>query len=261
MLHTETSGGHQPGVRLKEPLHQMLAVQLTGTINCLEAARLTGLQRVTFVSSIAVYEEGPRKVAIYHEDDYLPMVTFGEIGNVKKAVEQIGLLYSKTYGISFASIRTAGSYGPACSWTPSGLMVQSAVEAKPAILPAWVGNSRTNPVYTKDTAEVTCDVQLARSIKHYYYNVSDGTNPTFREIAATVKEIIPEAKIDFESPKEEMPVPPSPKNTQTQQEDKSPQSDNPPQSIERIKEEFNFVPRTLRQGIMDFAKYLKTGEY
>ena len=234
--------GLHTGPVLSKPLHQMLNTQITGMMNCLEAARLTGLRRVTIASSIAVYRYGSKpSPKIYREDDDLPGVSYNEVGNIKKAMEQIGLIYASAYGISFASLRIGGNYGPACRPFPFNIMITNALEGKPTEINVFPSNSRTNPIYAKDTAEATCAVHLAKSLKHYIYNVSEGTNPTWQEVADTIKEIIPGANIKFAPPVDNIA--------------------SPPQSMERMKEEHGFIPRPLRQGIEQFVKYLKTGQY
>jgi nucleoside-diphosphate-sugar epimerase len=85
------------GLRTRRPdegeeLHQLLEVQVVGFINCLEAARLMDLRRVTFTSSVDLYRGLPRQCDVWHEDAYLPPLSFSEIGNSKRAMEQIGFL-------------------------------------------------------------------------------------------------------------------------------------------------------------------------
>ena len=235
--------GLHTGPGITAPLHQMLNTQITGMMNCLEAARIMELRRVTVASSIAVYMYGSKSPnQINHEDDDLPGVSVNEVGNSKKAMEQIGLIYANAYGISFASLRIGGNYGPACRPFPFNIMITNALEGQPTELPIFPSDSRTNPIYARDTAEATCTVHLAKSLKHYIYNVTEGTNPTWQEVADTVKEILPKADIKFGPPANaKIPL--------------------PPQSMARMKEEFGFVPHPLRQGIERFVKYLQRGEY
>ncbi len=34
-----------------------------------------------------------------------------------------------------------------------------------------------------------------------------------------------------------------------------------PQNVDRLREEFGFVPKTLKEGITDYVVYLKEGKY
>jgi nucleoside-diphosphate-sugar epimerase len=62
-----------------------------------------------------------------------------------------------------------------------------------------------------------------------------------QEMADTVKEVIPEADIALGPAGEEV--------------------DFRPQSVDRLKEEFGFVPKTLKEGVTDYVAYLKEGKY
>jgi nucleoside-diphosphate-sugar epimerase len=237
-----TAGSHlDPRQGAGEALHQMIEVQLKGAMNCLEAVRLMGLQRMTFISSVDLYRGLPAQCDVFDEDACLPPVSFSLVGNCKRAVEQIGFLYAGTYGISFASLRVGANYGPGCGPSPITRMIEAAVAGKPAALSMIAANRRTHPVYAKDTAEATCAVHLAKALKSYIYNVSDGTNPTMREIAGAIKEVIPSARIELGPPGEDVA--------------------ERPQPVQRIKDELGFVPRTLTQGIEHYVEFLKTGTY
>ena len=120
--------------------------------------------------------------------------------------------------------------------------MENAIQGKPADLSAQDTSLRWQPVNAKDTGELTAIVHLAKSLKHYIYNICDGTHPTTQEIINTVKELFPKAEIKLGS-----------------------SSNKPgeyyPHDISRIKEEFGFVPMALKQGIEHYVEYLKTGRY
>jgi nucleoside-diphosphate-sugar epimerase len=120
-------------------------------------------------------------------------------------------------------------------------MVHNALEGKKTEIPMLAPNRRTHTVYAKDTAEATCSVHLAGSLKHYIYNVADGTHPTMQEIVTVIEEVIPDAEIQLGQPGEEVAI-------------KS-------QSMDRIKDELGFVPKTLKDGIKAYVTFLKEGEY
>jgi nucleoside-diphosphate-sugar epimerase len=238
-------GREQVDPTAAEPLHQLLSVQIIGAINCFEAAHLMDLRRVTVVSSVDLYRGLPQQCDVFNEDIYLPPIAFSEIGNCKRAVDEIGFLYVKTYGLSFASLRLGSNFGPACYPEGINAMVTNALEGKPSNLPMVAPNRRTHSVYAKDSAEATCAVHLAKTLKNYIYNVACGTNPTMQEIADTVKEVIPGAQIKLGQPIIK----------------KADNLENRPQTMDRIKEDVGFVPKTLKQGIEAYVMFVKTGEY
>lgn len=233
--------GSSHGADTDEPLHQLVRVQIEGTTNVLELGRLMGLRRITFISSVDLYRGWPRQCDQWHEDSYLPPVSFSEIGNNKRAVEQLGFLYSKRYGLSFASLRVGSNYGPVCFGAKTA-MVKNALEGKTKNFSHIPANLRSHTVYVKDTGEGTCAVHLADSLDHYIYNLSDGGNPTMQEIADQAMKMIPGAEIQLGPPGEE-------------------KTEYRPVSMERMKREFGFVPHNIQQGIAAYINWYKTGKY
>jgi nucleoside-diphosphate-sugar epimerase len=228
---------------MKTGLHQVVQVELEGSVNILEVARNSGLRHVTFISSVDCYRGCPHECEVWHEDAYLPPVSFSPIGNVKRAVEQVGFLYSKTYGLSFVALRVGRVYGPAASHPdPIRMMVENATAGKPVDLSKVSGSTRGHTVYAKDVGEATSLIHLAKSLKYYIYNVSDGTNPTMLEVAQAVREVIPDAKITLGPPGQEKPL-------------------HSGVDVKRMKEEFGFGFRDLKAGIEDYTAWLKTDNY
>ena len=241
--HSTAGTGH--GREFEEPLNSLLRTQIEGAINLYEAAKLVELRRVTFVSSMAVYYGWPHPCEVLNEDAFLPPLPdaphSAEISTTKRAAEQIGFLYSKSYGISFAAIRTGVNYGVKC-FGEINKIVENAIEGKPTDLSAMANSARFDTVNAKDTGELTSTVHLAKSLKNYIYNICDGTHPTLQEIVDTIKEFFPKAEIKL-GPSSEKPKIPL------------------PHEINRIKAEFGYVPMTLKQGIEHYANYIKTGRY
>jgi nucleoside-diphosphate-sugar epimerase len=121
-------------------------------------------------------------------------------------------------------------------------MIESAAAGKPADLSKVSGSTRGHTVYAKDVGEATSLIHLAKSLKYYIYNVSDGTHPTMLEVAQIVREIIPDAKITLGPPGQEKPL-------------------HSGVNVKRMKEEFGFGFRDLKAGINDYIGWLKGGNY
>jgi UDP-glucose 4-epimerase len=230
------------GLHNEFPLYQTVRVQIIGMMNCLEAARLMDLRRVTFISSVDLYRGLPAQCEVWHEDAYLPPLSFSDVGNKKRAAEQIGLLYAKTYGMSVASVRVGHNYGPACDWQEENQMITNALAGVAAEYPAIPANRRRHTVYAKDSAEGTCFIHLAGSLKHYIYNLSDGGHPTMEEVREAILEFVPGAEIRL--------APPGLEKTEYR-----------PISMERMKGEFGFVPLDVRQGVRAYVDFVKEGKY
>lgn len=227
----------------KGALHQVVQVELEGSQNILEVARNSGLRRVTFISSVDCYRGWPRECEVWHEDAYLPPVSFSPIGNLKRSVEQVGFLYSKTYGLSFVALRVGRVYGPAASHPePIRVMVENATAGKPVDLSKIPNTTRGHTVYAKDVGAATSLIHLAKSLKYHIYNVADGSNPTMLEVSQVVRELIPDSKITLGPPGQEKPL-------------------HSGVDTKRMKEEFDFGFRDLRAGIKGYIAWLRSGHY
>jgi UDP-glucuronate 4-epimerase len=86
-------------------------VNVVGTVNVFEAARLAGLQRVVYASSVAVYglsDEYPEGKV----DDAAPLHPLTLYGVYKQANEGTARIYSLDHGISSIGLRPYTVYGP-----------------------------------------------------------------------------------------------------------------------------------------------------
>lgn len=83
-------------------------VNVTGTLNVLEVARSSGVKRVVFASSSAVYGDSPESPK---REDMLP-TPLSPYAHTKLVGEQTCSLYSRTYGIDTVILRYFNVYGP-----------------------------------------------------------------------------------------------------------------------------------------------------
>ena len=230
-------------------LHQVLQVATQGTMNVMEAARIFGLRRVTFTSSIGVYHGSEGSYMSMSEDSLLPPVSFSYIGNTKKMVEQMLLLYTNDYGLSAPSVRVGGVYGPPVRrvpWTRSAIviMVANAVAGKPSDHPDLSPNDyNSSPIYSMDNAKGIGLIHMAKSLKHYHYNLAEGKAYSWAKIVQAIKEVIPDADIRLGPAKPE-------------EKAEKPRT----MSIDRIKEELGFAPDyDLKRGIKAYIDWLREG--
>lgn len=91
---------------IKDPLLDANS-NIMGTINLLEACRLSGVKKVIFASSAAVYGN-PKHLPINEEHPIRPLSGYG-IG--KFTAEQYLRIYHNLYGIEYTILRYANVYG------------------------------------------------------------------------------------------------------------------------------------------------------
>jgi len=175
--------------------HQVFLLDVLGMDNCFEAARLTGVKRIVYASSIAVSGQqsnfGDRKATendpTYGTSQYAMHKAFNEF-QAKK--------YIKNYGMSITGIRPANVTGPdkvRGSVDHVQIMVDGARE-KPVQLPKK-GLMRLL-VHVEDMAEIFARILLAEAPRHSLYN-SGGIPVSLGELADIVRGFLPDAKITF----------------------------------------------------------------
>ena len=176
--------------------HQVMRLDILGMDNCFEAARLAGVKRVVYASSIAVSGQqsnfGDRPA---NEDD--PLHGTSQYAMHKMFNEFQAKKYVKNYGMSIIGVRPANVTGPdkvRGSVDHVQIMVDAA-RGKPVHLPAK-GLMRLL-VHVEDMAEIFARILLAEAPRHHLYN-SGGIPVSLGELADIVRGFLPDAKITFE---------------------------------------------------------------
>ena len=106
VIHLAARAGVRPS--LQEPaLYQRVNVE--GTVNLLEAARATGVKKVTIASSSSVY--GVNAKVPFSEDDPI-FSAISPYAASKLACEALGHVYHHVYGMDIAMLRFFTVYGP-----------------------------------------------------------------------------------------------------------------------------------------------------
>jgi len=174
-------------------------VNVVGTMHVLEAARLFGVSKVIFTSSLTTYGlECPSVVT--DETIQRPTTMYG-CG--KLYCEVLGMFYRNRFGLDFRAVRYASVVGPGVR-TPgvaqwNAWMIEYPALGKP--FECFVTEGTKVPViYFKDAARsVDILYQAAKEqIKTTNYNVA-GVTPsrTAGELEQVVKRYIPEAQISY----------------------------------------------------------------
>src|SRR6266852_6184729 len=175
--------------------HQVMLLDVLGMDNVFEAARLAGVARVVYASSIAVSGQqshfGERPVTeddpVYGTSQYAMHKIFNEF-QAKK--------YIKNYGMSITGVRPANVTGPdkvRGSVDHVQLMTEAA-RGKPVHLPKK-GFMRLL-IHVEDIAEVFTRVLLADKPRHDIYS-SGGIPASLGELADIVRGFLPDAQITF----------------------------------------------------------------
>jgi nucleoside-diphosphate-sugar epimerase len=176
--------------------HIATKLNILGMDNCFEAARICGVNRVVYASSLAV--NGMQKHygdKTINEDDY-------RYGTNQYAVHKIfnefqAADYNEKHGMTITGIRPANVTGPdkvRGSVDHVNCVTQPA-RGKPVSFP--FKDAMRCPVHVDDIAEVFTRVLLADKPRHSVYS-SGGTPISLGELADIVRGYLPDANITFE---------------------------------------------------------------
>jgi nucleoside-diphosphate-sugar epimerase len=175
-----------------------IKVNTLGMCNAFEAARLMGISRVVYASSVGVYgpqmEYGDREVN--EEDHPHPGNAYGL---TKQLTEMLAAQYGELYGIQFSALRPFLGYGHGGIFPPI-IKLFSDLVSLPAVGKPFStemdGNSPSALSSADDVAALTRTLIKADSSPHPVYNIA--TRPTsMRDIAKVVQKYIPDARIEF----------------------------------------------------------------
>ncbi len=226
-------------------LYKALKMNIDGTIEVLEAARIFGLRRVTFISSVMVYVLNKSKETL-QEDLNLPWASLGYISGTKKAGEQICQLYAQEHEMSIPIVRPSDVWGPLyrSGRQRQQAMVENSVSGSPTDLSKVYGGRKWPYVYVRDCARAINLVHLTPSLKHNIYNISDGGSHTLFDFAEAIREVIPTAQIELGTTRSEKDI------------------DLPPMSIERIRKDLGFIPEyDFRKAVRAYIDWVRDGKY
>jgi UDP-glucuronate 4-epimerase len=106
VIHLAALAGVRPSLEVPETFQQ---TNVEGTVNLLEAARLSGVRKVTIASTSSVYGVNPK--VPFSENDPTQRV-ISPYAASKLACEALGHVYHHVYGMDVAVLRFFTVYGP-----------------------------------------------------------------------------------------------------------------------------------------------------
>lgn len=182
----------------KRPLYTM-KVNVEGTLNVLEAARLFELFKVVFTSSISVYaprqyEPMDERHPVHLPDEGPTLLSYS---SSKLSAEAFALHYWSTYGLDVVSLRFSAIYGLGMQY-PMYIkpMVEDAVQARETYFPAGKEACR-DYTYIKDVVQ-GIKLALTTSTKNRIFNIATGQPlQTPVNAAHLLQEIVPSAQVSF----------------------------------------------------------------
>jgi UDP-glucose 4-epimerase len=235
----------------KGSLYQAMEVNVMGCANILEAARLKGVGRVTFVSSEGI-NQGRKDTTPLKEEEFFWARSDRYIPSTKKMAELLFFIYQKEYKMDIVITRPSRIYGPlyTAGRNPILRMVTAALKGGQDDFnyPDINETESHDFIYVRDCARVMAMIHLAQKPRHDIYNIGLGRLHSYGDVARMLEKIFPGIRIKLG-----MDV-----ATITKTEyDIVTRLDN-----SRIQEEFGYVPEyDLEKGLFALAAWLRDGSY
>jgi UDP-glucose 4-epimerase len=177
-------------------------VNIGGTLNVLEAAKIFSLPRVVFTSSIAAYPEKLYEPMDEKHPVLIPGTAHGShYGASKTAGEILGLAYWKNNGVSFVALRFSGVFGYGMRY-PMFIkdMIENALQKKPTVFKTG-GELRRDYTYVQDCVNaLICALRAEeKELTQRVYLTTSGEIFSSIQVAELIKEMIPGAAIEIGS--------------------------------------------------------------
>jgi UDP-glucose 4-epimerase len=170
-----------------------------GTTNIFEAARILGVKKVVWASSITVF--GPPDL---YKEEYIPNdalhYPLNMYGATKSLCEKVASWYYDAHGVDINAIRFSLVYGPGHARghgaTLTRELIMNPALGKPAHV--YFADNYTGWLYVDDAAKAAVLASKAVNTKTRAYSLM-GDVRTVRETAAYVKKLLPAADIKLEA--------------------------------------------------------------
>jgi UDP-glucose 4-epimerase len=171
-------------------LYTGLQVNLTGTVNVVEAARFAGVRRLIHASTQALYLGEDPKELLYEDS---PLDSRGRVYNASKlACEHVLRTYAAKHEFELALLRFAGVFGFRSVAGGPGVAVQEAVWAAMAGRTVELNAYESvDFIYAKDLANGIALAAHTSPLPHQVYNLGSGTLTTVEDVEAALRKIFP----------------------------------------------------------------------
>jgi len=226
--------------------HDTVRVNVLGTANVLEAARLEQVPRVVLTSSVVVYDPTVAADRVSEDHPCRPATVYAA---TKRSAELLGGTYARSFGLSFLSVRFAAVYGPARR--PGGGVSRLIHEAlgtaiadgRASLKRRWPG--RQELLYADDAASALIAAGAAVAPPHATFNIGSGEPVTVAELATAIGRAAGGAAIEVVEPGA----------------DANPDVVDAPLDLSRAADELGWRPRFgLRAGLAEHAAWLRAHE-
>lgn len=186
-------GAYSGPMVARDTPYAMVQVNIVGTANMLELARIHQARRFVYCSSTSAYgivDSGPAPI-----DEGRLLKPSSLYGASKVASEYITTAYADQYGLSAVSIRLSWVYGPGRT---TDCVIRTMVEDAMAKRPTRMAFGADFPrqfIHVEDAARGLLRALDAATLPQPVYNITGDTRITLGEVAAEIRQVFPDADI------------------------------------------------------------------
>lgn len=175
-----------------------IQVNVMGTVNVLEAARLFDIRRVVYTSAKGIYgpirgEYGPPHYKPIPED--MPKDPQRIYDSAKQMSEQTALYYANNFDVDVAILRFSTTYGPGKTARHGKMGVTSQIVESPFHgLPfhhPYGSEAKDDFIYNKDSALGVYLATIAEKVPSRVYNIGSGKGQSLNDFADVIRKRIP----------------------------------------------------------------------
>lgn len=174
-------------------LYRQQMIMNTGTFHLFEAARLAGIKRIVFPSSVQYHGfpwQGPEPVN--EESAAMPTTPYG-IG--KHLCENLAHEYNRLLKTDIVTVRIPGVYGPGVRIGARGVNLIGTEGALGRKVPFPYASKQTVVLaHVDDIAEIVARALFAPKLPHEVYHIG-GHHVSYGELAALGKNLLPEMEV------------------------------------------------------------------
>jgi UDP-glucose 4-epimerase len=190
------------GSRVQQSLNAGFDINLGGTRNVAEAARLTGVRRLVHISTFGVYDRRREAGNAPVTEDFVRGGSRA-YGAFKAAKEMILEAYGAAYGFEVVMLRPANVFGLGHFWSGSsgGQKMQKLIEAGLDGGTARIPSSETMAneyIYAKDIGRAVDAAATAKKPPQIHFNIGNGYVSSFEDVLDAVRALCPKVRYEVE---------------------------------------------------------------
>lgn len=188
------AGGISGPMLLHDQPARICDINLQGLIGLLEAARIHGLGRVVWFSSITAYGNRSDLAPVDEQTSLHPTTMYAA---TKVAGEALLAAYHLEHGVDGVALRVASCYGPGRT---TACLIRTIVEDGLAGRTTGVkdaANQSRQHVFVDDVVDAVVAALDKTALSQRVFNIGPGRMQSLDEIVVAIREVVPNAKIEI----------------------------------------------------------------